>query len=440
MNQPTGNPSSRLPELVAAGSVGVDLARGGSQPDADVGRPAHRVGRWWRPIERRVRLPWTVARLAQRAELIPRALALVERRSATGGLCESETEPKPSVALTRAAIAVLAPLADDGLLQRWRGWLAAMGDGRDSANLHDARATAPDWLSDTAVPGTTYELAQRALAGFRQGDWTRAQRAAERLLRSQQPDGGFPVRLSRWRRQTGEPSSTRATLLALQVAQAQVAASFAGTRNDLPSEVHAEDGRWRALKHEAALLPPGARVAEIGCGSGRFLARLAAFRPDLRLVGVDPTRSFLATLPWGVERAQGTLERIPLATGVCDLVVAIESLEHSLWPERAVAELGRVTRARGTLLIIDKQRRCQPLSDYEPWERWFSAGDLAEWLAPWAGEFLWRPISHGAPARHGLFFAATARRCAANRSGEVAALAGSVIPPRPVQGVVVGER
>ena len=39
-----------------------------------------------------------------------------------------------------------------------------------------------------------------------------------------------------------------------------------------------------------------------------------------------------------------------------------------------------IVRPGGRVLIIDKNRSHQPLSDCEPWERWFAPAEVSGWL------------------------------------------------------------
>jgi len=159
------------------------------------------------------------------------------------------------------------------------------------------------------------------------------------------------------------------------------------------------------------LLPPAARVADVGCGSGRFLRLLAREFPNARLVGIDIAPSAPDGLPPGVAVCHGSLLRLPVTDGAMDGALAVESLEHALLPERAMAELCRIVRPGGRVLVIDKHRRKQALSLCEPWERWFTPEELAGWLGRFCGEVRVEPVSHleGRPARD-LFLAAAGRR------------------------------
>ena len=126
---------------------------------------------------------------------------------------------------------------------------------------------------------------------------------------------------------------------------------------------------------------------------------------------MDISKAMLAQLPPGVRALEGSLLRIPLADGELDGALAVESLEHALLPEQAVAELCRVVRPGGSVLVIDKHRAKQPLSLCDPWERWFTPQELSAWLGRWCDEVAVSPVAHleGRPGRN-LFLAASGRR------------------------------
>jgi malonyl-CoA O-methyltransferase len=141
--------------------------------------------------------------------------------------------------------------------------------------------------------------------------------------------------------------------------------------------------------------------------------------PQAQLCGIDASAQALAHLPWGVEARHGCLLRLPAAEGEFDGAICIEALEHALLPRQAIAEICRVVRPGGRILVIDKNRSLQHLSDYRPWERWFGREEVRGWLASECSEVAVQPLAHG---RHrepqGLFWCWTARRteCAQARA------------------------
>jgi len=175
----------------------------------------------------------------------------------------------------------------------------------------------------------------------------------------------------------------------------------------------------QAVRRWCENLAPDARVADVGCGRGRFLRHLVDWFPGARFTGVDVAPAMLAQLPPGVTALEGSLLQVPLADAAVDGAFAVESLEHALLPQRAVAELCRIVRPGGRVLVIDKDRRKQALSEHDPWERWFAPGELARWLGRWCEGVTVSRVSHteGRPGGD-LFLAAAgtraqeiARRC-----------------------------
>jgi malonyl-CoA O-methyltransferase len=197
----------------------------------------------------------------------------------------------------------------------------------------------------------------------------------------------------------------------LDAARLRVLAAFDTVGQDLPATIDPADGRVQTAADWMRQLPASARVADVGCGKGRFLKHLAAWFPGVELIGVDISKAMLAQLPPGVRAVEGSLLRIPLADGELDGALAVESLEHSLLPEQAVAELCRVVRPGGSVLLIDKHRAKQPLSLCDPWERWCTPQELSAWLGRWCDEVAVSSIAHleGRPGRD-LFLAARGRR------------------------------
>ncbi|MDB5414060.1 MAG: class SAM-dependent methyltransferase, partial [Rubritepida sp.] len=75
---------------------------------------------------------------------------------------------------------------------------------------------------------------------------------------------------------------------------------------------------WYRAMHGHALqalepLPTGARVLDAGCGTGGFLARLRAARPDAELFGLEyaDAAAARAATKAGVHVAGGTVNALP---------------------------------------------------------------------------------------------------------------------------------
>ena len=100
-------------------------------------------------------------------------------------------------------------------------------------------------------------------------------------------------------------------------------------------------------------LPQGARVLDLGGGTG-VLARWArAARPDLALVVADASRGMLAQVPAGIEAVWARAERLPFPDESFDAVLMGEALHHFERPREALAEVARVLRPGGRLWVYD---------------------------------------------------------------------------------------
>jgi SAM-dependent methyltransferase len=99
-------------------------------------------------------------------------------------------------------------------------------------------------------------------------------------------------------------------------------------------------------------LGPGARVADVGAGTGKLTRALVA--AGLDVVAVDPLaamRDALRAAVPDVEVLDGTAEALPLADASVDAVVCADAA-HWFDPARAPAELARVIAPGGTLGLI----------------------------------------------------------------------------------------
>jgi SAM-dependent methyltransferase len=94
---------------------------------------------------------------------------------------------------------------------------------------------------------------------------------------------------------------------------------------------------------------PGA-ILDVGCGSGWFLERMA--RAGWRVSGVEPSPSAAETgRSRGIPIATGTLRTAALPAAAFDYVRANHSFEHVPDPNETVAEMFRVLRPGGKLLL-----------------------------------------------------------------------------------------
>jgi SAM-dependent methyltransferase len=94
----------------------------------------------------------------------------------------------------------------------------------------------------------------------------------------------------------------------------------------------------------------GKDVFEAGCGTGLLLREAATFAHSA--VGLDLSRGMLGPArARGLRVVQGSLTDVPLPAAAFDLVYSMKVLAHVPPIERAVAELGRLVRPGGHLLL-----------------------------------------------------------------------------------------
>lgn len=130
-----------------------------------------------------------------------------------------------------------------------------------------------------------------------------------------------------------------------------------GQYDDLADHWWRPDGEFAALhwlaQARGALIPapqrPGAVLLDVACGGGLMAGRIPS---GYRHVGVDLTASALSVAAaHGLEVVRGDVGALPFADGGADVVVAGEILEHVTDVDGTVAELVRVLRPGGTVVV-----------------------------------------------------------------------------------------
>jgi SAM-dependent methyltransferase len=156
--------------------------------------------------------------------------------------------------------------------------------------------------------------------------------------------------------------------------------TLTGERLDETDSLYAADlARHRvAYRFAEARLGIG-RVLDLGCGTGYGSAALAAGSP--RVFGMDR----VAPSAGGRARfVRGDLRGVPFADASFDLVVSFQVIEHLVDPSEYLAEVVRVLRPSGTLLLTTpnllQSERENPYHVHE-----YTADELARTLSRWFG-------------------------------------------------------
>ena len=107
----------------------------------------------------------------------------------------------------------------------------------------------------------------------------------------------------------------------------------------------------------AASADKGAALLDVGTGPGILLKELGRARPDLRLAGIDIAAEMIGhakrNLGDGLELRTADVAALPFEDDRFDLVVSTFSSHHWDDPEAGSAEIARVLRSGGGLLVYD---------------------------------------------------------------------------------------
>lgn len=111
-----------------------------------------------------------------------------------------------------------------------------------------------------------------------------------------------------------------------------------------------------AILHQMETLSGPNSILDVGCGTGRLLAELQA-RPKVNLAGLDISANMLAIsrqkLGANVDLRQGDSEAIPWEAASFEVVCCTMSFHHYPNPGRALAEMRRILKPGGALLLAD---------------------------------------------------------------------------------------
>jgi ubiquinone/menaquinone biosynthesis C-methylase UbiE len=138
----------------------------------------------------------------------------------------------------------------------------------------------------------------------------------------------------------------------------------------------------------------GKRVADVGCGKGRFARIVKERNPGASVVALDLAEAMLRGIPPDIERVAASMTALPLATEAFDGAYATESLEHAVDIPAAVAELARIVKPGGRIAIIDKNARAWGRLETPQWEKWFDEKELCGLLKRHCRKVSSQPISY----------------------------------------------
>ena len=125
-----------------------------------------------------------------------------------------------------------------------------------------------------------------------------------------------------------------------------------------------EDLSWRSMEAATGALierfaAPGARILDVGVGTGRLLERF----PGLNRYGLDISLDYLRLArEKGIEACFARAEDMPYPRQSFDIAVCTDVLEHVLDVNATISEIQRVLKPGGLLII--RVPYCEDLSPY----------------------------------------------------------------------------
>lgn len=202
-----------------------------------------------------------------------------------------------------------------------------------------------------------------------------------------------PDRLALWDLVRGAMAETPASLQDVARIEAVVAA-----RRSVTQAFFANAGaEWDALRTEMfgaradlvaafALLDASWVLGDLGCGTGALSAALAPHVEHVHAIDASPAMLAAAASRLAgfrnVTVAEGALEALPLYDGVLDVAVLSLVLHHVADPARALAEVHRVVRPGGRVLITDMRPHANERYRETMGHTWlgFGEAELQAWL------------------------------------------------------------
>lgn len=195
-------------------------------------------------------------------------------------------------------------------------------------------------------------------------------------------------------------------------------------------------GQWDRLRDElfgdrfhlgalAAFASAGWVVGDLGCGTGQVSAALAPF--VARVIAVDASAAMLQAARkrlHGVENVdlrRGELEALPIDDARLDAATAMLVLHHVPEPAKALAEVARVLKPGGCLVLVDMQPHDRELYRQQMGHVWlgFSEDHISRLMID-AGFTAVRivALAPDAKAKGPALFVATARKQEPSRRHE----------------------
>ena len=210
--------------------------------------------------------------------------------------------------------------------------------------------------------------------------------------------------------------------------QRRLHAALAGRRTKSQEFFSSSAGHWDRVREElfgerfhlaamAALCERNWVIGDLGCGTGQVCAALAPFAA--RIVAVDQSAAMLQAARRrlqafdNIDLRRGELETLPIDDARLDVATLMLVLHHVAEPDRALAEVSRVLKPGGRVLIVDMLPHDRESYRQQMGHVWlgFSVEHMQRMLTGnGVGEVRIAPLPPDARAKGPALFVATARK------------------------------
>ncbi len=154
--------------------------------------------------------------------------------------------------------------------------------------------------------------------------------------------------------------------------------------DEMREEFFSDTVRERALA--VACVEPGKLAADIGAGTG-FITE-ALIRAGLKVITVDQSEAMLEEMHRkfaaveGIDYRVGEAEHLPISSESIDYVFANMYLHHVETPPKAIAEMTRILKPGGKMVITDLDEHQYEFLRTEQQDRWlgFKREDIEKWF------------------------------------------------------------
>ena len=225
------------------------------------------------------------------------------------------------------------------------------------------------------IPG----VAQFAIIFYKLGIIENGDKALKFLEKVQNLDGGFYGSIGIGANYFPFEEISWAVKFFLDASYWRIKTSFEKSFDIFPEEIDISDGRIQEIISYFGDLN-NKKIIDIGCGKGRFIKALHSLFPKAEFYGIDISERMINFCPKEARVLVGNILDIKYPSNFFDYIYCVETLEHSVRPNKAIEEMVRILKPGGKIVIIDKNLEKSGKLKIEPWEQWFNLESVLEIL------------------------------------------------------------